>query len=1123
MKSVKNLKKFMLVFTIFLTLLISIGSVCASDDNSGNETLEINPDAYISQELTIDDSPISYNEILSDSNESNGTENSTNGNESNESGTPENNFTGNTSDENDSQIIEAPKLIKLQYYPSGNNYYAKFCWNSTNGSTYEVLRKDAEDFEVISTVTADSKEMAYFDRITDNCSYAYSVREVIEKNDSERIYGPYDAEGLRLLASPDVAVDFQNLMANVTWGNIENATNYRIFRKMGRDGSFKCIAVVDANQSSYVDYYYKSANELSKILNSKTFCDPSFNNLFYTVRACCIRNDSSINYGLYLKDGDFNLEAPTIVSLNNTTIKWGRVPTADGYNVLKKVEDNWQIIGQANQKGSTTLSMPIDEIDNASYYSVQAYAIKNGEMQYSRFDEGFSLMNYSEDNSKYRILYFGDSITYGSPYKSPASRHIFSIPYRIAQLLGCAYYNPSIPGSTYHDLGQIDGVNIENTKYYRYRICREVVDQIAIGELPGNWEDLDTAENSEGVTNTRIDDYNIVVLAAGTNDYIDNTEFGPEDSNDTITFNGAFNHIMEKIENASKMRVDGGESPIKVVFIDLYYSDRTYSPKIRQNRDITPNKIGLTLNDYQNELNKQYLKWLNKSEYLIFYKVDTRSYDIVNEENCPYTSSDSLHFSKYTYGQYGNAFAKYFLENVFQDKFKTNFSFEGFTMNYGDGSLLNFTLVDYNGVPVSGVTVKVDNGVKTSRYHTDAQGTVSIPVNLAPGEYNCTISFDGNRIYNPCNITKTVIVNKANSIFNASNVVIAYNGNVSAKLTDEDCNAISGVTVKVYNGIKTLRYHTDGEGIANIPVGLMPGEYNYTFSFDGNRFYNPCNITIAVNVEKAATVIEAKNLNITYNSGTALNFTLTDCNGAPVSGVTVKVDNGMKTLRYHTGNDGIATAPINAKPGEYAYTLSFDGNKIYKASNITVNVTVNKVETVIDVDNLNVTYSNGNLTARLSDAYGKILSGVTVKVDNGIKTLRYHTDENGFLNAPINSKPGKYSYTISYDGNGIYKASNITVNVTVNKIPTILEASDINITYKNGNLTAMLTDFYGNAISGATIKFNNSLNVYRYRTDSDGIAIAPIKAKPGQYFYEISFDGNGIYAPSSITRSVVVN
>ena len=123
---------------------------------------------------------------------------------------------------------------------------------------------------------------------------------------------------------------------------------------------------------------------------------------------------------------------------------------------------------------------------------------------------------------------------------------------------------------------------------------------------------------------------------------------------------------MDKIEEASKMRVERGEEPIKVVFVDLYYSDRTYTNSIRENRDVTPNKIGLTLTDYQDALDNIYDKW-NSSEYLTLYNFDTRAYDIVNQDNCPYTASDNLHFSKFTYGQYGNAFASFLEENVFSD------------------------------------------------------------------------------------------------------------------------------------------------------------------------------------------------------------------------------------------------------------------------------------------------------------------------------------------------------------------------------------------------------------------------------------------------------------------------
>ncbi|WP_143743931.1 SGNH/GDSL hydrolase family protein [Methanobrevibacter olleyae] len=561
-------------------------------------------------------------------------------------------------------------LVSLHHYERNNGtYYALLRWNSKKGVNYQVLRNDANGFEVISVVKANSTKTSFSQKVDKGKLYTYSVREIIEKGSKEKIYGPYDRVGLKLLTNPKVNVDFQNLKANVGWTKVPNATKYRVFRKIGRGGEYKCIAIVDGKKSNYTDHYYKSKGELVSLM-SNTFIDSSYNDLFYTVRACNVKTANGVkktSFGLYLLDGDFHLEAPSIVSLQNNEIKWGKVPNADGYLILKRnsSENEWEKIAQAKSTGTMVQSLDIGEIDNSSYYTVQAYALKNGLTVYSKYDEGFTRINFKEEHALQKILFIGDSITYGSPYKDVLTRHIFSIPNRVAQLLGCNFYNPSIPGSTYHDLGQYEnGSNIENTNYYRYRITREVVDPISVGELPANWEDLDTAKNSEGVTNTSIEDYNIVVLAAGTNDYLDNSVLGSKDSNDTFTFNGALNHILGKIEEASIKRIGEGKEAIKVIFVDLYYSDRTYVLKEIHNRDTTPNKIGLLLTDYQKALDGQLEKW-NSSEYLSFYNFKTRDYNIVNSDNCPYVSSDNLHFTKFTYGQYGNVFAQFLVDKVF--------------------------------------------------------------------------------------------------------------------------------------------------------------------------------------------------------------------------------------------------------------------------------------------------------------------------------------------------------------------------------------------------------------------------------------------------------------------------
>ena len=570
----------------------------------------------------------------------------------------------------DSNNIAPATLVSLQFNPKSNgDCYAKLKWESKKDAQYQILRKANGKYGVIATVTATSDVMSYSEKISEDKTFTYSVREIIRSSKNNKILGPHDTEGLKLLSRPKVTVDFQNLKAKVKWSKVSGATKYLIFRKVGRDGEFKCIASVGNDCFKYVDWYYKSSDDFAHIMYFDTFIDPGLNNLFYTVRAC---NDATFNgiakksYGLYLFDGDFHMEPPAIVSLENGTLKWSKTPNAQGYSILMDQygDGNWKVIAKVSNRKGMIQSYCLEQVDKNAYYSVQAYSYKNGVKVYSNFDKGFSLMNRNESNSQYRILYIGDSITYGSPYTSNSTRHIFSMPYRIAQLLGCVYYNPSIPGSTYHDLGEENGVNIVTGLAYRHRITREVVDRLANGEPPVDWQTFDNDKNSEGMNNTSLEDYNIVVLAAGTNDYKDRTKLGKLNSNDVSKFNGALNYVLGKIEAASKNRVLRGETPIKVVFADLYYAQRMYDVLKIEDRDVTPNHKGLTLKDYQEALDLQYERW-KSSKYLSLYNFKTRDYDIVNQDTCSYASVDNLHFTKYTYTQYGNAFANFLLENVF--------------------------------------------------------------------------------------------------------------------------------------------------------------------------------------------------------------------------------------------------------------------------------------------------------------------------------------------------------------------------------------------------------------------------------------------------------------------------
>lgn len=520
-----------------------------------------------------------------------------------------------------------------------------------------VDKKYSGDYKTIAKVKGAGTYTSYEDtNITPNKEYTYTVRQtnpVPQKS-------VYDKAGLKIINNVNITVDFQNMKSIIKWTKAEGANEYRVYRER-ENGDRKRIAT--STGSSYTDEYSKDVSALSNILHLKSYIDPSIRDFSYNVRAVKstkVDGTEKISKGLFLSDGNFKLEPPIIISANSSVLKWGSSPMAKSYKILKRnsVNDNWSLVKTVTHtKGLVTHSTTIPDFDSNKYYAVQAVSQINGKTVTSKIESAFTKKNASFSNKS--ILFIGDSITYGTPYKKVKDRHIFSYPNRIAQLTGATIYNPSIPGATYHYQNYVSSKE-------RFRLVRDVVEKIYNGKTPANSVALDTAKNSKGQTNTKLKDYDVVFLAAGTNDYTDHTKLGKVDSTDDTTFRGSINKIMGYIEKASKARITEGKSKIKVVFVDLFYSERFgyqgNDLKDRLNRDTTKNKLGYTLKTYQNAINDQYSKWASNKN-LKLYKYKTRDANIVNTNNILYMTPDRLHFTRYSYALYGNSMAEFILNN----------------------------------------------------------------------------------------------------------------------------------------------------------------------------------------------------------------------------------------------------------------------------------------------------------------------------------------------------------------------------------------------------------------------------------------------------------------------------
>lgn len=550
--------------------------------------------------------------------------------------------------------IKAPKLVNVKTYTGSSYRASQLTWRSTKGTQYYVYRKpDDGSWERIASVKASSSSASYLDKISDkDKTYTYTCKEVRKISSVLDKFGSYEG-GIKVLKGrPKLVLDCQNLKSKISWNKISGATSYKIYRKVRTTGSYRLIGTTTT--TSYTDIYKKSllTNDEKLYLCATAFVDPSINPFVYTVRAVYTKNGKE-SYSDYNIGGVFHIETPSIVSVTkedetHATIEWGILKNAEEYSVFAGCYDedgNFKKtnVGNFEQEQGVRMAKTVEIDPSHTYFTVQAKFKVDGKTVYSEFDKGFSIKDRKYQNQN--ILFIGDSITYGSPYKGVSTREVFSYPWRVQQLTGVKMYNPSIPGATYTYSKRKD----------RYRMITDVAEYIEKGKTPPTV----TMRHPFDKNTQTYKDFDVVVMACGTNDYSDNAKFGNLNSTNIAEFNGAVNTIINWIKKGNEQRVAEGKAPTKIVFVELFYSDRRDNYSNLTNRFITKNGIGLTLTDYQKNLDKLSSKY--RKEGLEIYDFDTTEF--VDSKSCPYATSDNLHMSRYTYTQIGNKLAEHLIDN----------------------------------------------------------------------------------------------------------------------------------------------------------------------------------------------------------------------------------------------------------------------------------------------------------------------------------------------------------------------------------------------------------------------------------------------------------------------------
>lgn len=275
------------------------------------------------------------------------------------------------------------------------------------------------------------------------------------------------------------------------------------------------------------------------------------------------------------------------------------------------------------------------------------------------------------------------------------------------------------------------------------------------------------------------------------------------------------------------------------------------------------------------------------------------------------------------------------------------------------------------------------------------------------------------------------------------------------------------------------------------------------------------------------TKISTSGLNTVYNSGKCITANLTDESDKALSNKQINVLINGKSNQYVTDGNGQINVPVNSVSGTYDVTFTFDGDDENNGTSLTSKLVISKATPKLTSSVL-TTYplSDEYFTAKLVDNNGKALKNqkITFKV-NG-KTLTAKTNGNGIAKVKISLSTKKtYSVTISYAGNGNYKAISKTGKVVVKtgSKKSKITASNIKVK-RNAKKTFSLKLTSGSkAISKqkVTVKLNGK--TYVVKTNSKGIAKLTVKLPSvKKYNVAMKFLGNKNYKAASKTGYITV-
>lgn len=423
----------------------------------------------------------------------------------------------------------------------------------------------------------------------------------------------------------------------------------------------------------------------------------------------------------------------------------------------------------------------------------------------------------------------------------------------------------------------------------------------------------------------------------------------------------------------------------------------------------------------------------------------------------------------------------------------TNITLDDFDLQLGEGRLLKPKLN-----PVNNQKNLTYSSNDSSIVEIDSEGFISAS---GCGNVLITILYAGNEKYLPSNLTLALTITpRVTTIVVENEIEIGFN---------ESMDLGAHVATKYMDLNFPLTYESSNPDIVSVDgngriTGNDVGEATITIKFEGENSFSPSNATVKVVVTTRTTHIDVlqEELSLYVDDDAYVGAYLRD---GP---------KGAK-LTYMSSDIGVVSVDSNGKliannAGNAVITAYYAGDEDYHSSKATVNVTVSKLSTkiVADINFPMKVFETIDLHAVLTPHEG---------------ILTYSSSDNEIASVDVTGKVtaksvGSVVVTIKFAGDRKYLASQKQVIVSVSKVPTSINVSDITI-YSGEELRLKNVVIPTGVPTSSRYLTFDSGDLEIFDVDEKGVITTYQEGITDLY---IEFKGNDIYLPSNATVIVKV-